>query len=125
MVPASFGRSSAQRQRNDWRGVFPSFRPANTTGGRTLETRHLIIWLAFFVCVAVLIALGHVWLRLRFRDFGYGLSSTRQVVEKLEQEGRALEVEMATLSAPSRLEEIARGRRGMVRPRQGQEAVLP
>ena len=124
MVPVSLGRSAAQGQRNDLRGSPAWLRPANITADRSLAFRHLIVWLAFFVCVGVLIALGHVWLRLKVRDFGYRLSSTRQVVEKLEQERHALRMEAATLSAPGRLEDIARGRLGMVRPQKGQEAVL-
>ena len=125
MVPVSFGRSSAQVPRNDLRGSLAWLRPANIAAARSIERRHLIVWLAFFVCVGVLIALGHVWLRLKVLDFGYRLSSTRQVVEKLEQERHALRVEAATMSVPGRLEEIARGRLGMIRPQKGQEAVLP
>ncbi len=125
MVPVSLSRSAAPGQRNDLRGSPAWLCPANVAADRSLELRHLIVWLVVFVCVGVLIALGHVWLRLKVRDFGYGLSSTRQVVEKVEQERHALRVEAATLSAPDRLETIARGRLGMMRPRKDQEAVLP
>jgi len=101
------------------------FRPANIASATSAELRALIVWLACFVLVGVGIGLGHVWLRLKVTDIGYRLSATRQVVERLEQEGNELTMEVARLDAPGRLEEAARMRLGMVQPEKNQEAVLP
>jgi len=67
----------------------------------------------------------HVWLRLKVVDLGYRLGTTRQVVERLRQEGSELTLQAAALTAPNRLDETARARLGMIRPEKGQEAVLP
>ncbi len=126
MLPLSLERSSSiSTQRKDLRSSLAWLRPANVATARSRESRALITWIAFFVCLSVVVALGHVWLRLKVVDLGYRLSLTRQVVDKLEQEQHALSVEAATLSAPGRLEEVARSRFGMTRPQKGQEAVLP
>jgi cell division protein FtsL len=58
-------------------------------------------------------------------DLGYRLVTTRQLIEKLQQEQHELTVEAASLDAPRRLEDVARGRLGMTRPEKGQETVLP
>jgi cell division protein FtsL len=126
MVPLSLGpTSSISAERGQFHGLLDWLRPANITAARSAEMRALIAWLAIFVSLGVVIALGHVWLRLRVVDLGYRLSATRQVIEKLEQEGHELTVETASLEAPGKLEEVARVRLGMMQAEKGQEAVLP
>ncbi len=126
MLPLSLGRlSSPSVARDESRESTGWLRPANIAAGRSRELRALIAWLAVFVGFAVVIALGHVWLRLKVVDFGYRLLTTRQLIEKLQQEEHELTVEVATLDAPGRLEEVARARLGMTRPEKGQEAILP
>ncbi|MFQ5666468.1 MAG: cell division protein FtsL [Candidatus Binatia bacterium] len=85
----------------------------------------MIAWLALFVTLAVAIALAHVWLRLKVVDLGYRISTTRQVIRKLQQESQELTLEAARLNAPGRLERVARDRLGMTRPQRDQEVVLP
>jgi cell division protein FtsL len=126
MLPLSLGReSSLGSRRPDLQGSLGYMRPANIASAVSIQRRALVTWLAAFVALAVAIGLGHVWLRLKVVDVGYRLSSTRQVIEKLELEGHELTLEAATLEAPARLEETARLRLGMVRPDKGQEVVLP
>ncbi len=126
MLPLSLGRLSAPPvPHNESPDSVRWLRPANIAAGRSREVRALIAWLAVFVSLAVVIALGHVWLRLKVVDFGYRLLTTRQLIEKLQQEEHELTIEVATLEAPSRLEEGARTRLGMMRPEKGQEAMLP
>lgn len=117
-LPARSGHSQSRRSLR-W------LRPANIAAASSAQLRALIAWLAVFVTVGVVVGVGHVWLRLKVVDLGYRLSATRQVIEKLEHEGHELTLEAATLDAPSRLEEVARVRLGMIRPEKGQEAVLP
>jgi cell division protein FtsL len=126
MLPLSMGRAPfvgaepGEPQRSlAWR------RPTNVAGAINAERRALAAWLAAFVAIGVLIALAHVWLRLKVVDLGYRLGTTRQVVERLKQEGEELTLEVAALTAPARLDERARTHLGMMRPEKGQEAVLP
>jgi cell division protein FtsL len=76
-----------------------------------------------FVLVGV--ALAHVWLRLQVVQMGYELSTTSKLQNQLEQEQRALRVELATLMSPDRLEAMARKRLGLTPPEKGQVIVLP
>ncbi len=126
MLPVSLGHippvAAAGRETD---GAAAWFRPANVASAKNTERRALIGWLALFVFLGVVIALGHVWLRLKVVDLGYQLLTTRQLIEKLAQEQHELTIEVATLDAPGRLEEAARTRLGMARPERGQEAALP
>jgi cell division protein FtsL len=126
MLPLSLGHiPELNIERQDADESVAWFRPANITSAKGTELWALIAWLAFFVVLGVVIALGHVWLRLKVVDLGYQLVTTRQLIEKLAQEEHELTIEGATLDASGRIEELARTRLGMVRPERGQEAVLP
>ncbi|HEY7163710.1 MAG TPA: cell division protein FtsL [Candidatus Binatia bacterium] len=76
------------------------------------------------VCL-VTISLVHVWVRLQVVRMGYVLSTGSKLQSQLEQEGRELKVELATLTSPERLEEMARKRLGLQQPEKGQVVVLP
>ena len=126
MLPLSMGRpplvvsERGELHRNrEWRN------PSNVAAAARTESRALMAWLGVFVALGVLIALMHVWLRLKVVDLGYKLGTTRQVIEQLKQESSQLTLEVAALTAPSRLDQVARARLGMMRPEKGQEAVLP
>lgn len=126
MLPLSPSRPSVlTAERAPVQDSLAWLRPANIAAASSAELRALIAWLTFFVLLGVVIALGHVWLRLKVVDLGYRLSSTRQVVEKLQQEAHELTLETASLDAPGRLESAARTRLGMIRPDRSAEAVLP
>lgn len=126
MVPLSLGQSSPRS--SDERDLYRSLaglRPVNIAASASAEARALFTWLAILVVLGVSIALAHVWLRLKVTDLGYVLSTTHQVIQKLECERQELTAEVARLEAPDRLEEVARVRLGMTHPQRGQEAVLP
>jgi cell division protein FtsL len=125
MVPLSLGRPPLATSETDPRRTFAWLRPANIAAAHSEEVRALIAWLAVFVMLGVLIALGHVYLRLKVVDLGYRLSATRQLVGRLEQERHELTVEAATLNTAARLEEVAGVRLGMTRPEKGVQKVLP
>ncbi len=101
------------------------WRPANIPIAVSAELRALAAWIGLFVFASVLVALGYVWVRLKVVDVGYRLSVTRQVVERLEQEGQELAVQAAVTDTPGRLEEEARRRLGLRPPERGEEATLP
>ena len=126
MVPLSLGRGSPGRSEgHDLHRSFTWLRPANIGAATNAELRALFTWLGLFVALGVTIALAHVWLRLEVTDLGYALSTTQQVIQKLESEGHELTAEVARLDAPDRLEDAARRRLGMAHAQRGQEAVLP
>jgi cell division protein FtsL len=85
----------------------------------------LLRQLALVTAVGVLVALAHVWIRNQVVEAGYRLSATRQLVERLEQERRELQVRAAAPDAPGKLGELARTRLGMRPPQRGEEIVLP
>jgi cell division protein FtsL len=75
--------------------------------------------------VVLVMAALLVWIRLQVVGVGYQLSSGRQLEQGLEQEQRELELEIATLSSPRRLEQVARERLGMGPPAPGQIITAP
>jgi cell division protein FtsL len=75
--------------------------------------------------VLVLLCMVQVWLRLQVVHVGYELSAARKVQLRLEHEQRELEVELATLRDPGRIDDVARHRLGMTDPAKGQVVVLP
>ena len=125
MLPLSLGRVSSLGSRRAAPRSLAWLRPANIASVNRAELLALISWLAVLVTVGVVIGLGHVWLRLKVVDLGYRLSATRQLIEKLEQEGHELTIEAATLDAPGHLQDAARGRLAMMPPEKRREAVLP
>lgn len=112
-------RPTATPSRRGW------LRPANTAAQSVDETRSAIVWAAIATALGILIALGHVWLRIQVFEVGYRLSTTRQVIQRLEREGQDLMLAAATLDTPSRTDALARKRLGMVPPDKGQELVIP
>lgn len=100
-------------------------RPANIALKASTEVRAFIAWLSFLGLLAMVIALGHVWLGLRAVQLGYDQSAARSIIQKLELEGQRLTAEVETLESPSRLEKVACGRLDMIRPAPDQQLVLP
>jgi cell division protein FtsL len=74
--------------------------------------------------ILVLACIAHVWLRLQVIRLGYDLSAARAMQLRLEHERRELEIELAMLRDPARIERTAR-RLGMTVPRAGQVTLLP
>ena len=125
MLPRPAGRAQPAVVRRPIAPAFGRMHPPNVTSEVPAAQRALVTWMVLVVACGVVIALGYVWLRIRVFDLGYRLATTRQIIERLEQEGRALTVEIAALSAPGRIETEARTRLGMDRPAPGQGFVLP
>jgi cell division protein FtsL len=75
--------------------------------------------------VAALAAVGivHVWTHTRVTAAGYRLGELQRAQEALRTERNRLEVEVATLRAPGRLEGYARARLGMAPPAPGTVVV--
>jgi cell division protein FtsL len=65
------------------------------------------------------VAIFHVWCHTRVTAAGYLLGELQRTQESLRAERNRLEVEVATLRAPGRLEGFARARLGMAPPAPG------
>ena len=76
-------------------------------------------------CLLVALALLLVWQRLRVVQLGYVLSTAAKLERRLEQENRELRVELATLTAPERVENMAKKRLGLRDPQAKQVVLLP
>ncbi len=103
----------------------PRWRPPNLRGGAVAETRATILWSCALGALTVASLLGYVWVRIQVVEAGYRLSVAQQLVERLEREGRELEVRVAAADAPGRLQALARTRLAMRRPGIDEEAPLP
>ena len=101
------------------------WRPPNLRTVAVAETRAAILWGGALGALTVASLLGYVWVRIQVVEAGYRLSVARQLVERLEIEGRELEVRAAAADAPGRLQELATARLGMRRPGVDEEAPLP
>jgi cell division protein FtsL len=84
-------------------------------------------WLVNFFLGFCLVGLAllHVWVRLQVLQMGYVLSTTTKLQSHLEQENRELKLELATLTSPERLQELAQTRLGLREPEKHQVVVLP
>jgi len=74
--------------------------------------------------VLVGFCMAQVWVRLQVTDVGYQLSAARQMQQRLEQQRRELEVELAMLRDRSHLGELAQKRLGLREPDKGQVVEL-
>ena len=104
--------------------VSASKKPRIDRAARAERRRRILHHGVALLCLALVVLL-YVWLRLQVIDRGYALSATTKLQQRLEQEQRELRVEHATLTAPERVEAMARRRLGLRPPEKGQVIVLP
>lgn len=113
------------------RSMAPAGRPAPATVAAVRARRdrpadrRIVLAIVLGVLMVMGVALLLVWVRLQATHVGYQLSAARHLVHKLEQEQRELELEIATLTSPRRLETLARERLGMGPPAPGQIVSIP
>ena len=92
---------------------------------RVAARRGDALWPIVLSCLLVALALLLVWQRLRVVQLGYVLSTAAKLERSLEQTNRELKLELATLTAPGRLEAMAQKRLGLKDPESGQVVILP
>ena len=79
------------------------------------------------VAVGALILMGallYVWQHIHIVRLGYEIEQLRERQASLVQESKTLRLEMGQLRSLKRVEEIARKRLGMVRPKPGQVVLI-
>lgn len=80
------------------------------------------------IALGVLILVGallYVWQQIHVVRLGYEIERLRETQAALEQENKALRLEMGQLRSLKRVENIARTRLGMVTPKPGQVVLVP
>ncbi len=82
-------------------------------------------WPIALSCLLVALALLLVWQRLRVVQLGYVLSTATKLERRLEQTNRELKLELGSLTAPDRLETMARTRLGLKDPQGERVVVVP
>lgn len=81
-----------------------------------LRRRADYIVLTLLGAVFVLGALFYGWQQFQWIQYGYRIEAAAKRIDQLEEEGRILHLERGSLASPSRIEQIARTRLGMVPP---------
>ncbi len=84
-----------------------------------VDPARLVARPAALVAAIVVVGIFHVWSHTRVTAAGYRLGELQRAQEALRAERNRLEVEVATLRAPGRLEGFARTRLGMAPPAAG------
>jgi hypothetical protein len=92
-----------------------AFRPVNSARRSRDEARSMVGGLLPVALLFMAIALGFVWMRIRYTETAYRQATLREVVVHLENERRDLAMSVAAAESPAQLEEAAR-RLGMVPP---------
>lgn len=82
------------------------------------------IWLVVMVLFFTQ-ALLYVWCRVQCVKAGYGIEREMRQRQALTKERNTLDIEMARLKSPERIETIARTRLGLVMPDAQQKVALP
>ncbi|HSO19197.1 MAG TPA: cell division protein FtsL [Desulfosarcina sp.] len=108
----------AERRRQD---------SADSTRNRKVRSSNKALtglWLMLMVLFFVQ-ALFYAWCRVQCVDAGYGLDRETRRRQALLKERNTLNIELARLKSPDRIEHIARTRLGLVMPSAQQTMILP
>lgn len=76
------------------------------------------------VPILIVLAIGTVWLRLLIIRTTYSISQTDKMIRNLRQERDRIELKLAVLRSPKRLEALARTRFGLSQPKAEQVVRL-
>ena len=82
------------------------------------------VFLTLLGAMFVLGALFYAWQQYRWIQYGYRIEQAQNRIEALEETGRQLRVERASLANLEVVDSIARTRLGMVTPQGGQIVTL-
>ena len=85
-------------------------------------------WLSFpyltgVMVLLTLVSVFHVWSRVEVIDLNLRISDASRQLKEQQQENKRLNVEVASLKAPARIEALAKGELGMALPTD-QQVVL-
>ena len=79
----------------------------------------------FLVAFMAILSLFYIWSRIQIVQYGYDINSLRNRHQQLLEENKRLNVEVATLKSPNRIEPIAQQKLKMQSPKPEQIKILP
>lgn len=88
------------------------------------KKKHTGLWIILMVFLFAE-ALLYAWCRVQCVNAGYGIDREMRKQEVLLKQRNTLNIEMARLKSPERIEAIARTRLGLVMPDSHQRVMLP
>ncbi|CAH2032243.1 cell division protein FtsL [Trichlorobacter ammonificans] len=90
--------------------------------GRGFSVRRLDVARFLMICMILLtiVSIFHVWSRFRLIELNLQVSEASRKLKSLEQEQKQLQLEVASLKTPARIETIAKRDLGMAVPREEQ-----
>jgi len=94
-------------------------------GGTQLVTNRLDVFRFMMICMVLLtvVSVFHVWSRFKLVDLNLQISEASSLLKEADQEQKRLNLEVASLRTPARIEAIAKGDLGMALPTE-QQVVL-
>jgi cell division protein FtsL len=75
------------------------------------------------LCILILVVIWE-WEKVEVYKTGYAIETLKDRKKHVEQEQRALQVELAKLTSPERIEQVAVTKLGLSRPRYDQVVVV-
>jgi len=81
-------------------------------------------YLMVVMVILTLVALFHVWSRVKVIDLNLQITEADRSIREAKQEAGRLRLEVASLKTPARIEEIAKGQLGMTLPAEQQVIVV-
>ena len=94
-------------------------------GGTQLATNRLDVFRFLMICMVLLtvVSVFHVWSRFKLVDLNLQISDSSRLLKEAEQEQKRLNLEVASLRTPARIETIAKNELGMALPSE-QQVIL-
>ena len=74
--------------------------------------------------VLLALVLSAVWVKVDIYRTGYGITALQDKKKQVQQEQKALQLELARLTSPEQIERVAVSQLGMVRPRYNQVVLV-
>lgn len=86
-------------------------------GRRSIQVQNKFLkrWAVWIAC-ATLLALFYVWSRVQVVQIGYDVSKIKGEAQELQKQVSMLEMDLARLKSPARLEEVAKKELNMQHP---------
>jgi cell division protein FtsL len=89
---------------------------ASLRGASAGPRRSLVLLIGACILIAATAAICQVWTRMRALEYGYKLSKASALHARLLESNRRLRLEVAVLTSPTRIAEVAAGELGLRPP---------
>jgi len=99
----------------------PKMRSIDVVLGRRWD---LFPYLMVIMVLLTLVSIFHVWSRVKVIDMNLQIAGLTKEIREQEQERNRLNLEVASLKTPARIEALAKGELGMALPTEQQVVVV-